>query len=772
MNKHFYLFIWFLVLVVYSSNAQTTICGVVTDIETKQALKGTNIWIENTVIGTTSDMNGNFCINLDKIEKDSIILVFSQLSYKPKRLQIYASKNKKIEVSLTPSYTTLDVVEIANTTKNEMLSFHQTTSISALKGSKVIENSALNIADIISQEASVSLVGQSYHKSPSIRGLARKRVVVMVDGSRISSERNVGPPGTFVNPLNVKSIEILRGPYSTLYGSDAVGGVINIITKDFKQALSNDFVGGVFASSYQSISKGYNVNLLLNTKIADKLFFHVTAGKRNANSYKNAKGEEVKGTNFSEKSISTKITWKINSKHKLKLSGLVSKADSIGKSAFSDSVNALHPKDIHRRVAIDYEWKNISSLLTKMNIKASAHNHQITARVYNYRTTVYGRVMNKEKNLYNDDFVYQHDFTFTPNANTKLLVGYDFYQRDNIHVDQIKRAFVHEPGTPPFDLGDMVYESPLDTIINNSYQRSMGVFIQSNYKASKKLLLNGGIRWNMFKTKALLVTENTYPPPPYDYSLNTYSEHTHSDKAFSGSFGVSYTPVENISLTGNIGQAFRTPSTRELYVSTMTPNGMTYADSTLVPEKSLNIDVGFRLKGKQKKQNMLSLFFYRNYIKEMITIKWNPSHTTGVLSNRDAILYGAEFSFKYKPIEKLAINANLSYGKGYEIENKVPLKDILPFNFFTNINYSIIPKKVWVGINAKFSSKNDHVPVGYFTSDSFQVYDLLTGWNINKYATLNLSVSNLFNNDYREHYQFEWIRKPGRSFNTSLKIKF
>ncbi len=88
MNKHFYLFIWFLVLVVYSSNAQTTICGVVTDIETKQALKGTNIWIENTVIGTTSDMNGNFCINLDKIEKDSIILVFSQLSYKPKRLQI------------------------------------------------------------------------------------------------------------------------------------------------------------------------------------------------------------------------------------------------------------------------------------------------------------------------------------------------------------------------------------------------------------------------------------------------------------------------------------------------------------------------------------------------------------------------------------------------------------------------------------------------------------------------------------------------------------
>ncbi|MCK9269916.1 MAG: TonB-dependent receptor [Bacteroidales bacterium] len=756
----------FIFLVIFTNPANAAaISGTVVDSGTKESLPGVSVFVKNTVIGTSTDINGNFCLN--KIPDHATTLVFSFVGFATHEVNILNNAPDSLNVELYPSTIALQEVVIS-TAKNQLKSFEQTTPVSLLTQSKISENATQDIADIISREPAISLAGEGFHRAASIRGLARKRIVVMVDGSRISSERNVGPPGTFVNPLDVKNIEILRGPYSTLYGSDAVGGVINIITQDYQQPLSNNYVGGTFNSNYQSIRKGYNANLMLSSKLNDKVFFHLTAGTRKAESYKDAHGNEVMGTNFSEKSLTAKVNWQINKNHKLGLNGMLSKADSIGKPAYSDSLNALHPNDDHYKIGLNYQWTNIAGWLPKMNIKASAHKHDITARIYNYQNAQYGRVMNVNKNLYNTDYVYQHDFSFIINPKLKVLAGLDFYQRDDIHIDELKRAFIYEANNPGFHIGELAYTGPQDTTIDNSYQRSMGVFAQANYSLSEKLALNGGLRWNTFYTHANLIS-TTNVGPPYDYSQNVHETKTKSDDAFSGNFGLLYMPVKQVHITGNIGQAFRVPSTKELFVNTMTLGGMNYCNPDLVPEQSFNLDFGIKL--NDKKQNSLELAIFRNKINNMIILEWDSLHATGQFNNKNALVYGGEITFDYKILKQLSLRGNLSYVKG-EDENDEALMDIPPLQINLETRYFIKPEKLFVALAGKYNAKQSKVAVGDVPTDAFVVLDILAAWKMNKYLKATFSVANVFNNDYREHYQFAWVRQPGRSFNAGLQINF
>lgn len=746
----------------------SSINGNVVNSETNETLPGVSVVVKNTTIGTTTNNSGEFILNIPF--HDTTTIVFSFMGFETLEKTIMVGNKNHLRIKLKPSAIALDEVVVV-TAKNRLTSFEQTTPVSIVSEQNITESSSQNIADIITREPSVSLVGQGYHRAPSIRGLARKRVVVMVDGDRISSERNPGPPGTFVNPLDIKNIEILRGPYSTLYGSDAIGGVVNIITKDYTEPLTNKYVGGSFNSNYRSVSNGYNANLLANSKITDKLFIHLTGGKRKADSYKDAHGKEVMGTNFDENSFTAKLTYKPGQHHKIQFNTFLSMADSIGKPAYSDSVNALHPKDDHYKFGINHQWKNIAPWLTDITTKASYHKHNITARIYNYRPIQYGRVLNLEKNLSNTDIVFGQDFNFVIGPKFKILAGLDFYQRGNIHIDEQLRSYLFEPDNPPFDIGELVYDGPHDTTIDNSYQRSFGVFAQANYSLTEKIFLNGGLRWNKFNTHANLV-KTTQTGPPYDYSKNIHETKTKNNGAFSGNLGVSFLPLENVNITANIGQAFRVPSTKELFINTMTHRGMNFCNPDLVPERSFNIDLGIRVKSKNNSRNNASLFLFRNYINDMVILDWDSLHASGWFENKDALLYGIEFSLDYRLFKKLFVNGNLSYVVGHEKENDEPLMDVPPFQAHLNVRYFLLPMKLWFEASGKYSAKQEEVATGDVPTDAFVVFDFLGGWKINRCFKVIFSINNILNEDYREHYQFDWERQPGRSFNASLNFTF
>jgi len=741
------------------------ISGKVTHAETRESLPGVSVYIKNTLIGTTTDIHGNY--TLKGLRGDSATLVYSFVGFQTREMVIAGIPNQPIDIALEPAAFDLDEVVIASA-RNEQKAFEQTTNVSVIPRKKIIGQAAQNIPEAISREPSVSFSGTGYHKAPSIRGLAKKRIVMMVDGERISSERNQGAPGTFVDPLNVNSIEILRGPYSTLYGSDAVGGVVNILSVDYQKPLSNNYVGGAFDANYQSISQGYNMHLAINTQIDDRLFFHLTAGKRVAQAYRDAGGKEVQGTNYSEQAVTGKITWKIHNNHELQINGYLSYADSIGLPAYTDSLNALHPNDNHYKAGIRYQWKQMATWFPEMSVRASFHRHRITARIYNYTSIRYGRVLNQRKNLYNNDWAYQHDFSLIIIPKIKVLTGIDFYRRGAIHIDENLRAYQYDPSNPNFFLGERVYEGPQDTIMDNSYENSLGVFAQAAYRINSQLSINGGIRWNTFKTEAHLV-HTTQIGPPYDYARNTYETQIKHHAAFSGNMGSSYKPIPWMTLTANVGQAFRVPSVKELFVNTMTPDGMNFCNPDLVPERSFNVDFGIRFRDGH--DNTVTLSLYRNRVHDMIVLEWDSLHASGQFNNNDALLYGGEIAFDFTFWQKLFINGNLSYNYGREDHGEY-LEDIPPFQFNLETRVEIIRRKLFAAIAGKYNARQTNVAIGDIPTGAFVVLDFLSGWTINKYVNIYFSVNNLLNASYREHYQYYWEHMPGRSFNAAVQVQF
>ncbi len=83
----------------------------------------------------------------------------------------------------------------------------------------------------IENVAGVNQVSEGQAAVPAIRGLARGRTLILIDGARVSSERRVGASATFLDPSLIEGVDVSRGPGSVAYGSDAFGGVISVRTR-------------------------------------------------------------------------------------------------------------------------------------------------------------------------------------------------------------------------------------------------------------------------------------------------------------------------------------------------------------------------------------------------------------------------------------------------------------------------------------------------------------------------------------------------------------
>ena len=110
----------------------------------------------------------------------------------------------------------------------------------------------------------INQVSEGHASVPAVRGLARGRTLFLIDGGRVTSERRVGPSGTFLDPSVIEGIDIARGPGSVAYGSDALGGVVSVRTRraepgsPFKARFTGTLGGGVpEARGAVEVSKGF-----------------------------------------------------------------------------------------------------------------------------------------------------------------------------------------------------------------------------------------------------------------------------------------------------------------------------------------------------------------------------------------------------------------------------------------------------------------------------------------------------------------------------------
>lgn len=254
-------------LSVCANGQNFSIKGIVKDAETGVVLKGASIKIHGTTTGCISNEKGEFLI--EKIPNGEIEIKASYTGYQTERSFIILNKNiPNLIFGLKKSQIDLDEVTVTGTGSHYKLknSPIQTELISK----KTIENIGSTSVENI-----LTTVSSSFDFSPSagmgtfshINGLGSKYISFMINGRKIIGDISGNIDLSRVNTENIEKIEIVKGASSSLYGSDAIGGVVNIITKNNSHniSVSNDSQVGENGSFSENANIGLNISKVQST---------------------------------------------------------------------------------------------------------------------------------------------------------------------------------------------------------------------------------------------------------------------------------------------------------------------------------------------------------------------------------------------------------------------------------------------------------------------------------------------------------------------------
>ncbi len=218
--------------------AQNLISGKITDSK-KIGLTGANIIVKNTTFGTASDIDGNYSIKGLEDGEYTVRVSFFGFGTVEKSI-VVSGKNTTLNFELTETPIDLNAVVVTGTRTEKSLKNTPvlTQSISAIDLQNTDVTSITQALEYV--VPGVEFKNQAQGKSISLQGLDPQYLLFLVDGERLAGETSGDIDYSRINIGNIERIEIVKGASSTLYGSNALGGVVNIITKTPANKLEVD----------------------------------------------------------------------------------------------------------------------------------------------------------------------------------------------------------------------------------------------------------------------------------------------------------------------------------------------------------------------------------------------------------------------------------------------------------------------------------------------------------------------------------------------------
>lgn len=278
--------------------AQNTVSGSITDANNKP-LSGVSIYIQELQKGTISKADGTY--SLTNLPKGSVTISYVLVGYGT-QYKTYTGNQKQttINVQLATSVFEMDEVIVSTAfnklqSQNVMKVVHETMKNLSRKGTATLIEGLATIPGVSQVSTGVSI------GKPVIRGLSGNRVLVYSQGVRVENQQFGDEHGLGLNDAGVESVEVIKGPASLLYGSDALGGVLYFNPEKFANANSYKVT---FSQKLFANTLGSNSSLGLKTS-ADNWKFLARGTLNTHSDYTTSEGERVTNTRFQEKDFKT-----------------------------------------------------------------------------------------------------------------------------------------------------------------------------------------------------------------------------------------------------------------------------------------------------------------------------------------------------------------------------------------------------------------------------------------------------------------------------------
>lgn len=653
-----FTFFFFISFIAYSQHS-ATISGKVTD-NRSNGIPGASVSVLNTNRSVLTDSAGNFLIN--NIPTGNYIIEVTAIGFAATddRVKLTPQTNP-LSITLDATAVHLDAVVVTAQKKEELVQ-QVPFSISAITAKQVQEYRLWNAKDI------TAIVPNLYSANPgdqrnvtSIRGITSTSydpaVATYIDGV------NQFSLDTYIAQLfDVERIEVLRGPQGTLYGRNAMGGVINIITR---QPTNH-------ADGYAEISVGnygqQRYNLGIRTPLVkDKLFLGV-AGMYDGmngfytNVYNNSKFDKqhsIGGNYYLKWLVSRQWNIALNVKHQSNRNNGVFPLASSKEEAFA------HPYEVNQNAITTIIDNSLNASLSAQYAGAKFNFSSQTSYQSNYRyytnpidgdfSPIDGiTIINNYGKPWNNVKVWTQEFKLTSPASSssklKWTTGVYLFYQDN-PTKQATRfgkdaAYVGSP--------DSLY-----SIITTSKSKRAGfaLYGQATYSVNEKLDIIAGLRYDYEYDKMDVLGQYQHDPDPNPVFDTQPDTATHTDfSAVSPKLGLAYHLSNEHNLYITYSRGFRSGGLTQLGPDPSQPPLYAYQ-----PEYSNNIEAGIKNTFLKNRMRLNVAIFYSNVTNAQVPTLVLPSAITVTKNAGKLTSTGAEMEFAVTPVKGLEAEYNFGY---------------------------------------------------------------------------------------------------------------
>ncbi len=771
--------------------------GKIMDLSTNEALVGATVYIPDLKIGTITDSLGYY--RFISLPNTKLLIEVSYSGYQQIAQMVDISKTAQFDFKLKIAITELGGVVITGLSVAAERN-RTPTSITVIPPIELKQLVATNIIDAVATRPGISQIttGPGISK-PVIRGLGFNRVVVIHDGIRQEGQQWGDEHGIEVDEYGVNRVEILKGAASLAFGSDALAGVINLLSDP---TLPDGVVKGHFLINYQTNNGLIGSSSSIGGNQRGRVW-SIRLSQKNTHAYKNKYDSYVFNSAFQEKGAE----------------GLIGLNKSWGYAHLTCGLYSLTPGIIEGiRDSVSGKFLKQVALSDTLASESLATRPDYIA----YRNFIPFQKIDHFKIVSNNNF-------YLRTGSLKATLGW----QQNLRQEYTNILYPKEYGlylllnTLNYDIR---YNVPLKEYfdfsggINGMFQNStnkgseflipdyhlfdFGIYTLVN-KSWNKWTLSGGIRYDTrnINNKNLWLNPNgervELPEPNSTQKFKAF----HTNYGFvSASVGMTFQINKTIYNKLNLSKGFRAPSIAEIAINGIHEGTMQYiiGSTLLKPEKSIQLDYTY---GINTEHITLEIdLFYTDikdyiYLEKMNNAFGSDSITDGYQTFRytsgNAHLYGGEFSMDLHPhpLDWLHFENSFSYVRSIQVNQPDSMK-YLPFTPAPKLQSEL--RSNFKKLTKHFSSAYFKIGMNYYFSQThyYKAYDTetatpgyclihlglgfdLTSRNRTR-CSVYASITNLTNVAYQSHLsRLKYLGKnyasnrtgvfdPGR--NISLKV--
>ena len=658
-------------------------------------------------------------------------------------INVSAQKEDSSFINLDSAIVTSRSIKILDT-KNPFV-------ISSITSQQIIEKGARTTPEALMGVSGV-FIQKTNHGGGSafIRGLTGNQTLIVLDGIRLNNAIYRYGPNQYLNTIDmftVDKIDVLKGVGSVEYGSDAMGGVIHVKTKENaskelnKISLNNtskfissdmektnrtaiqyatnkwDFIGGISLKKYGDLVGGGNIGKQTPTK-------------------------------YNEINYDLKTRIKINNQSEL----IYSSQNTIQKNV-----------PIYHKIALEnFKTNQIDYQIHYLNYlkyKYISHKKWISEIIINASTQ---RSIEQRSNQKNNSSIFRNEadtvknigltaeIVSKPNKNWTMNSGFDYY-KDKIFSEAIETSS---------ELNTQVFKRGLYP--NGAIYKNSSIFNIHNLNFNK-LNIVAGLRYNFLHIQMNELTLGNIAINP---------------AALVSNFGFNYQVNQHGFLFGSITTGYRAPNIDDLGSLGIVDFRYEIPSYDLRPEKSLNTEIGYKYRSNKIDFSIAAFKMKLKDIIARVLVDGKVINGYNVYNKKNiesSYINGAEVNYTYLLSKYLTWYTNATYTYGQNVTKNEPMRRIPPL--FGQNKISFVKKNKSLAITHQFAGKQDRLAqgdkddnrIGKLGTPGWNIFNIDAGWEF-KNLSVNTSLINISNVQYKTHGS--GVYAMGRAVNFSFKIEF